>query len=83
MLRSHSHCESTTARVASHRWVFIHACVVPPLQIEFEELWGLFVKVCGGEVLLEAELRVVPLQVPWVRAYVASLVHTGFPAFST
>jgi len=32
-------------------------------KLDFDEAWGMFVKVCGGEMILEGSLRLMPLQV--------------------
>mmetsp|Transcript_262 Transcript_262/g.393 ORF Transcript_262/g.393 Transcript_262/m.393 type:complete len:208 (-) Transcript_262:107-730(-) len=45
-------------------------------KLEFDEAWGIFVKVCGGDLLLEGELRLMPIQVYLAASTTAILFET-------
>ena len=54
--------------------MYLHSCE----QLDFDEAWGMFVKVCGGDMLLEGSLRLMPLQVK--KRARESLARARFPA---
>ena len=48
-------------------------------QLDFDEAWGMFVKVCGGEMILEGSLRLMPLQVGGTNNCIAYIRIVGCP----
>ena len=61
-MRSLFYC-MPTANCAPHHAHVLHSCE----QLDFDEAWGMFVKVCGGDMILEGSLRLMPLQVQRAR----------------
>jgi hypothetical protein len=45
-------------------------------KLEFEEAWEMFVKVCGGDLVLEGSLRLMPLQVTHKHTHTHTHTHT-------
>ena len=44
-------------------------------KLDFDEAWGMFVRVCGGDLILEGTLRLMPLQVAWMHSSARAHTH--------